>query len=361
MSKNFISSLLTPPDFLQIPTAYFEVGDLTVRHIKFGKKGGENFVSSYGRVDLPENTVKEGEIVDENALVSVLKKIATDNKYEFVKAVLPENECFLFQVQVPGTLEKAEEIRQSIEFHLEENVPLPLAETVFGFEEVGCSPDGTVKIVSVFASSRALVDKYISVFGQAGMTLVGFDIESRSVARAVIPQGDMKPYIVVNIRGTGTTISVVDRGLVLFSSTSNVGGTAIEDALRRAQNITALEARKMREKIIDNHIDNNDDVEIFSSLINFASAIKDETERFYSYYMTHRDAGRQCEVERIYLVGKNSLITGFEKYLYMAMKKDVDPANIWINIFNLDKYLPEMSFEDSLDFAGVAGLHLPIK
>ncbi|MEI8339379.1 MAG: pilus assembly protein PilM [bacterium] len=360
MSRNIFSSFLTPPSFLTIPTVSFEAGDLTIRYLEIIQKGDKIKIGRYGSKEIAAGAIVGGEIVKEDDIILALKQIQAENNFSFVQSVLPEDECYLFNTQIPGGVKKPEEIRQSIEFHLEENVPMPVAETVFGFEEVGCSEDSSVKTVNVFAAPRTLVDKYISMFAAAGMTLVGFDIESRAVARAVVPGGDMKPYMIINIRDTGTTISVVDRGLVLFSSTSNVGANSIDEAIRRNKNITAAEARKIKEKAL-NKIADADSVEIFSALINFASAIKDETDRFYAYWLSHRETNRHDDVERVYLVGKSSLITGFEKYLYMAMNKDVDPANVWINVLDLNKELPEMTFEDSLDYAAVIGLYLPFK
>ena len=53
-----------------------------------------------------------------------------------------------------------------------------------------------------------------------------------------------------------------------------------------------------------------------------------------------------------------SYVFGFDKYLSLNLNLRVEVANIWINNFDLNTYIPEISKVDSEDLAVVNGLNL---
>ncbi|MEI7480326.1 MAG: pilus assembly protein PilM, partial [bacterium] len=222
MSKIFSSIFLQPPTFLEMPYVGLEISDSAVRFVEFIDKAGVLTLGHFATVPLTEGIVSDGEIKEEKKLASILTELKKKYSLEFVKVSLPENKSYLFKMQLPGQLSKPAEIRQAIEFRLEENIPIQTKDAIFDFEIIDTSPDGTVKNISVSASPAQLVENYTRCLTSAGLTPISFEVESKSVARAVVAKNDARPYIVLNIKDKTTTISIVERGQVEFSSSANI-------------------------------------------------------------------------------------------------------------------------------------------
>ncbi|MFZ2038947.1 MAG: pilus assembly protein PilM [Minisyncoccia bacterium] len=330
------------------------ISDTSIHYVGLKSNDSKNTLSIFGKRDLADGIIINGEIKKPVNLIAILKEIQTETKAQFVKVSLPEEETYVFQMQIPGNIKTQEEVRQSIEFRLEENVPLPVKDLVFDYEIIKFSQDETILEVSVSAVASHIIESYSEAFKTAGFLPVGFGVESKLVARAVVPNDDKDTYILVNIKEHATTISIVDDGIVQFTSTAAIGGKAIDESVSRHINATIKEAKKIKEDHL--YQEGFDSMKVFPSLINFVSAIKDEVERFYSFWSKNKSIPlSESKIKRIILCGHNSSIAGFERYFYLSLKKDVKLANVWINAFSLDEYTPKVDFTESLDYAAAVG------
>jgi Tfp pilus assembly PilM family ATPase len=58
------------------------------------------------------------------------------------------------------------------------------------------------------------------------------------------------------------------------------------------------------------------------------------------------------------LCGGDSNLIGLPEYLSSSTKNPIEIANVWVNIINNEKYIPEIKFEDSLTYVAALGLAL---
>jgi Tfp pilus assembly PilM family ATPase len=206
---------------------------------------------------------------------------------------------------------------------------------------------------------RAVIDDYIALFEKCGMTPVSFLIENQAITRSIISLEDMETYLVVNIGKTKTVLSIVNEQAVQFTSTVNIGGDDFATAIAKENSISKEEAERMiREKGFVRTESNND---FFLSLINVASALRDEIQRVYMYWLSHVDKNGKDPMGpfKILLTGRDSSIIGFREYMALSLKVPVDLANVWINVLSFDQEIPPIDHLDSLNYAIVIGLALP--
>ena len=102
-------------------------------------------------------------------------------------------------------------------------------------------------------------------------------------------------------------------------------------------------------------------MDLFFSLMNAVSALKDELNKLSVYWSTHKDqAGEQeRKITKIVLCGRDAGLSGFADYLSLSLQSRVEVANVWQNAFSLDEYIPPLPFDESLDYAAAVGLALP--
>ncbi len=328
-----------------------------VRVIEFVEKKNGLALGKFGVRELPPNAIKEGYVNDKLAVTKELRFLQKELAMEFVSASLPDEKAYLFKIEIPKVNEG--DIRQTIEMRLEENVPLKGQDAVFDYAFIPSSDKKDHLDVSVSVLPSKVVETYLEIIKDAGLKAVSFGVESGALSRALIPKGDLGTFMIVNVSDTHTGLSIVSHGVVQFSLTVAVGGDAFTSAIEKHFSVSALEAKKIKDE--KGFVKNADSAELFSSLVNTLSAIKDEINKLFVYWRTHKKHSDSAgeKIEKIILCGRDGSLSGFDDYLSVAMKVPVVVGNVWQNAFSYEEHIPAIPLLDSLDYASAVGLALP--
>lgn len=143
-----------------------------------------------------------------------------------------------------------------------------------------------------------------------------------------------------------------------FTSTLDIGGRSLNEAIQKSFKVGAEEAEKIKETY--GLVRNGENKEIFPVLLNSVSVLRDEIVKHFLYWNTHKDeeGNTRPPIKKIIFCGGDSNLLGLAEYISISMKTPVEMGNVWINIANTDKYIPEISFRESLSFAAALGLAL---
>ncbi len=340
-----------------MPHVGFDISTNAVRYVQLIKSPKGLVLGRFNTQIFPKPINLEEKLSSNQDLILSLKKIQKNNKFNFVEIAIPEEKAYLFTTEIPSGDDEV--VRNHIEFHLEENVPISLVDAVFDYHIIKKDDKKGISFASVSVVPRAVIDDFITLFEKCGMTPVSFLIENQAISRAIISLKDMETYLVVNIGRTKTVLSIVSEQAVQFTSTVNIGADDFATAIAKENSISKEEAEKMIwEKGFVRTGNNND---FFLSLINVASALRDEILRVYMYWISYVDKnGKDPTVSfKILLTGRSSSIIGFREYMALSLNVSVDLANVWVNVLSFDNEIPPIERLDSLDYATVIGLALP--
>lgn len=323
--------LFPPPKYINIPYAGLDISDDAIRCIKYSEGRHGYVLESYGFRNLKPGIIIDGYIKDENALTSELTSLVKELKISTVKASLPEERMYLFKTEVPDVDD--DQIRQNIEFKLEENVPLPASDAIFFFDRLPDSLSNGKTYASVSVTPKELVNSYLKSLQSAGLTVVSFEIQAKAIGRSVISRDSHDTKLIVNIMNKKTGLYIVSSGVICFTSTISWGGELI-----RGKKVSEI----------------NDDV----------SVLKHEIERVCSYWSQHgssqtSSSGNNQSIKSIVISGRDSVAVSQVSQLSPDTSIDVCVADVWQNAFSISHYVPKIAFEDSLDYATSAGLALP--
>jgi Tfp pilus assembly PilM family ATPase len=366
----------------------------TCIHIaEINHKGSHLELGKYGVFTLQAPINYAEPLISNQELVEGLKELQKKFHLDFVEVSIPEEQAYIFTTEVPqGSIETQ---KNHIELHLEENVPLTLADAVYDFHiieklntpiqsadnktttpesttsasttdmiaQVGKQDTHTVSI-SVSVVPRNIIDQYIELFEIAGMTPVSFLVENQALSKSIIKArsvtaSDMATKLIVHVGDRKSVLSVVSKGSVHFTSTVNIGSEDFTSAIMKEFNVSREEAIRMKTEK-GTHQDNQST--IFMSLINTASALKDEIDHIVLYWQSHigkHDQSNERAIGGVILSGRDALINGFKDYIHATVRLPAETANVWSNIYDLDKHIPHIQYIDSLDYAVAIGLALP--
>lgn len=351
MFKRFFKSF-PPPQYLQMPAIGVDISDEAVRFIEFTEKRHGLDLKRHGEKKLPEGAIMSGYINNHDLVSAALNDLKKEHDFHFIVPSLPEEKVYLFKTDVDSVDPK--EIAESIEFKMEENVPVAPQDALFDYDIITKDETLNKSSVSVSVVPTKVVETYHKVCTDAGLTPVSFEIEGRALARTLIPKSDQESYLIVNFTENKTGLTIVSNNIVRFTSTVTTGGRAVTAAMQKALSVTPAEAYKLKfENGITKTKGNEKAVDAALSVL---SEIKDEINKVLVYWQTHSDKSQR--IDRIILCGKNSMIKGFDAYLSVAVKTKAEVANVWTNLFSFDTTIPKIEVMESLDYAVAIGLTL---
>ena len=338
--------------------AGLDISDQAIRFVEFSENKNGLIPKLFGEEKLPQGLIVSGEINKKDELIKILSSVRQKYSLNFVKVSLPEEKAYFFKTEIPKV--ENGEIRQSIEFRLEENVPVKVDEALFDYSvitEDHMRNDHLDVIVSVVP--KQLAESYAEVLEKSGLTAVSFEVESKAIARSAIKDGSGGSVMIINIRDRVTVVTLVRGGTVRFTSAFAIGGNLITEALQKNFSVSFSEAEKIKNEKL--YSENKESIAIFFSLANIVSVIKDEIGKFCAYWLAKSDSSGESggKISKIILCGKDAAIVGLKEYLSQNLKIEVETAQVWTNVLSLNDRLPEINFLESLNFAVAIGLAIP--
>jgi type IV pilus assembly protein PilM len=336
------------------PSFGLDISDESLKFVELVMTKNGIKIGKYGERRLPVGIIESGKIKNPEKLKEVLVSLREEEGIQFVRVSLPEEQVYLFALR----LDKAglKNVREGIELALEEHVPIPAAEAIFDYDLV--EEDEKTLEAEVAAIPENVIKNYINVFRESFISLQSLELEAQAIARAVIKKGDLETYLIVDFGQTRTGIFIVSRGTVVFTSTLDIGGELLNKMIEKNFNVSPEEAEKMKRQYgLERNTENQ---EVFSVLLNSVSILRDEIVKHSLYWNTHKDeeGNSRPPIRKIILCGGDANLIGLADYIAVSTRYAVEMANVWKNIAETDKYIPEISFRESLAFATALGLAL---
>ena len=340
--------------------AGIDISEASIKWIVFEEHKEGLRIFKYGSTQLSAGIVIDGLIRDEIALAQALKQVKSElSGINYANAALPEESAYVFSVHVPEKT-KRDQIMSIIEFELDGRVPISPKDAVFDYDIIMEHDDGVGAEIGVVVFPREVVESYISVFNAAGFELQSLEVEARSIARAVSSQSADEPIMLTVDFGRGRTgLSVLKRGVPIFTSTVKVGGEAMTKAVIEKLSLTPEDAERFKndQGLLAKEGTKNPGVQV---LFETAAALADEVAKLYRYWDTRRnDKGvRMTPVGRVLILGGNSNLKGLANYIAERVQAPTFRPDLWQNVCSFEKYIPPIDRKTSLQYATAIGLAL---
>lgn len=309
--------LFPPPKFLLMPHAGLDISDDGMRAISYSGFGGTRHISHFGKEDFPPGLFEGGDVRDEAEFVRRLSAFGLKHGLSMVKVSICEEKAYLFQTDVPSVEQKA--IEQNIEFKLEENVPLSAPDAVFYFDLLPRTVTGGALRASVTVVPRSYIERYMGLIRQAGLDPVSFETVPKAIARSVISESSNKTRLIVNVMERKTGIYIASGNVIHFTLTAPWGSES---------------NKASHEQVVQE--------------------MMKEIARIRLFWVSHGDGK---DIDEAVLVGRDA--PSFEAVCRRVSDSHpvgVKIADVWMNAINVDRYLPQVTRPESLEYGVAAGL-----
>jgi type IV pilus assembly protein PilM len=301
---------------------------ITVAEVKQGR--GPATITNFGGVELPQDAVREGEILDIPAAAEALRELVSSAKVSSKKVWLgvANQRVVVRQIDLPWVEPK--EMRESLRYQVQEHIPIPVEEAeldVHVVEEFTNDAGERYQRVLLVAGHRDMVTAHVEVATQAGLKPIGVDLNPFAILRAM---GDTSPLeqgrqVLVDIGAGVTNIIVHETGVPTFVRILVMGGDSLTMALSSGLGIEREDAEARKRQL---QVGVGDDV---ASRIaaEQAEQFVDEIRSSLDYYQAQTGSSR---LSGVLLTGGGATLTGLDRRLEAALRLPVElgsPFDRW--------------------------------
>ncbi len=212
----------------------------------------------------PPNGNQEAIDLTAQVLREMMEKAGTVS--EAAVAALPGGAVFSTVLMLPHI--PASEMENAVRFAARDVIPADIDEMVLGWSTVGseshmttdvaqqkevAKPKETVKTeptegpvpVFITAAPKDVVERYIAVFEKLEITLLSLEVETFSLARALL-QSNADAALLVDFGSRATTFHIIEGGIPRVSHTIDFGGYDITKNLAGSLSISEQEAEALK-------------------------------------------------------------------------------------------------------------------
>ncbi|MBR3204712.1 type IV pilus assembly protein PilM [Candidatus Saccharibacteria bacterium] len=192
-----------------------DVGTNSIRIVQLNgdaRKGWSLYRYAYAPVDekLIQDSSELGRKKFQDVLKSMIKEAQIRTKN--VAIGLPADRTFTAVVEVDAQ-DDMKALQKTVQYSIEQYIPMPIDEAKADFRILGPSPNGTSK-VDVLVSSTAVdyAERTLDLYEGVGLNVVAMEPEPLAMARALMPVGANDARMIVDLGERATDLVVVYRG-----------------------------------------------------------------------------------------------------------------------------------------------------
>ncbi|MEW5908092.1 MAG: pilus assembly protein PilM [Patescibacteria group bacterium] len=332
----------------QEPVA-IDISDFSIELLQINKS---RKVLAFNRIILEPGIVRNGEILNEDRLKLKIKELISSTRprpldlKENLKILLsiPDSKTFSFLLETKkGLFQK--QLEEKLMERIKNIVPLEPGKFYYDFMFLD-SDYGNSQMLLCAVVPKNIIDKYIKIFKDLKLGLILADLESSSLGRALILNGN-SVLIDIGIRTTNVSFFDADKNF-RSSVTIPIGGNDFTLAVAEKLNVSYADAEKFKREVglkdkKTNKISGALDI-VFGEL---TKKIEESIDYFEKRYGT--------EIIEIILAGGSSLVPFLQDSLSKITKIAIKTPDPFDKLANKSIF---KTMRGSIFFANVVGLSL---
>jgi len=317
-----------------------DIGSSSVKAVELNLKGDKGFeLKALGVAPLPSEAIVQGAFLNSAAIVEAIQQAIENGKIKTkeVAAAVSGHSVIVKKVSLP-TMTR-DELEEQIQFEAEQYIPFDVNEVNLDFQILDTADAEGQMDVLLVAAKRDLIDDYVQVITEAGLTPVCVDVAAFAVENAVEMNYDLTPDEVVacvNIGAQVVNINILQNGVPAFTRDITTGGNQYTEEIQKALAVSFDEAERI--KMGGSSGDGEDVVpqEVEQAVRSVTDTVIGEIARSLDFFTA---TAAESRINRVLLSGGGAKIVGFDGSFRDRTGIDVEVMN------PLARMLPSKGFE----------------
>jgi type IV pilus assembly protein PilM len=201
---------------------------------------------------LDADTVREGEVIDVDALTEALREMfATGGLGKRVRVGIANQRTVMRTIDLPPVTDR-KELAAVVRFQAQDQVPMPLSNAVLDFHPLGLvdTPAGQRQRVVLVAAQRDMVERLLDAVRRAGLTPEGVDLSAFALIRSLHDhsEGEHGRVLYLNVDGL-SNLAIAEGTVCRFTRVIGGGVEAMAAGLASRRAISLEAARSLLQTV----------------------------------------------------------------------------------------------------------------
>lgn len=330
-----------------------DIGSSSVKLIQLGKtKDGYQLLNA-ALLPLPPEAIVDNSLMDSVAVAELIKNLLASQGIKSKDAVssISGNAVIIRKISLPSMT--SEELEEQISWEAEQYIPFDIKDVYVDFQILGADPSDPSKIqVLLVASKKDIINDYVSVFADAGLTLNVMDVDAFAVQNCFEINYDRteEASAIINVGAGVMNINVVKGAVSLFTRDVQIGGNQYTEEIQKQLGVSAAEAESM--KLLAAYQPDGPLTDLVGRVNETLSL---EIRRSVDFYNSTATADER--IAKVYLSGGCSKIPGLQRAIASRLGVEVELLQPFGQIkYNEKDFDPEYLLEIAPVMAVAVGL-----
>ncbi len=320
-----------------------DIGSSSVKavEVRTSPKGFE--LLHLGVAQLPHEAIVQGAFLNAGAIADAIREAVGTAKIRSTNVAVAVSGHSVIVKKISLPVMTREELEESIRWEAEQYIPFDVNEVNLDFQILNAGAvEGQMDVLLV-AAKKDLIDDYVNVLSEAGLTASVIDVAGFAVSNSWAANVDVGPDDVVaiaNIGAQSTNINVLAGGVPAFTRDISIGGNAYTEEIQKALSITFDEAERI--KLGGSREEDSQDVvpqEVEQAMRNVSDSVIGEISRSLDFFTA---TSADSRISRVFLAGGSSKVSGLDKRFEEKTGITVERLN------PLGRMLPSSIYESEL-------------
>lgn len=321
-----------------------EIGNSNIKVVQATRKRKNLTVLNYGIAPTPKGSVRDGFIMDMDAVYHSMEDLFRKNRFtEKNAAIIVQGTSIITRdVLMPPMGEK--ELRTLLDYQKDEYFPIDVSDYQTDFKilnEVE-TEDGKKLNVLLVAAPNSMIESSLELIKRLNLKPKFIDITSNSISKLFVMRSmdfidENSSIMVLDMGGQTTTVTILSEGNILFSRSILYGFEHLNSLLGEEFGETdfrQIEMFKRKYAAIYNE-EKSFDEDLYGGYISYLikplveGNIIQEINRFLEFYYSRGNAKR---IKKIYLIGGGAYLKNIDRYIEKMLNIQTIPADFMDDI-----------------------------
>ncbi len=306
---------------------------IKVSELKETKKG--YFLQNFGINPLPPEVIVDGTLMNSPAIVEGIQTLVVERKIKAKEAVtsVSGQSVMIKKITLPAMTE--DELEDQIQWEAEQYIPFDINDVNIDFQILSPGDDEGNMEVLLVAAKKDMINDYLAVITEAGLTPVVVDVDAFSLENMYeINYQIMENEVlaIVNIGASVINLAITKNGQYVFGRDVSSGGNLFTEEIQKQLSVSYEEAEML--KLGGSATGETEAVmrqEVESVIRSVSEQLSGEIARSLDFYQA---SAAEEQINKIWLSGGSCRVSGLAETI---QRKQNIPTEILDPFRNIDR------------------------
>ncbi len=310
-----------------------DIGSSFIKVLELQPKGNAWALVNFGMTKLPPEAIVDGALMNSNIIVEAIRELIRKNhiRTRDVITSVSGHSVIIKKINLP--VMSLEELEESIHWEAEQYIPFDINDVNIDVQILNKPEDGNQMEVVLVAAKKDMINDYVAIIQEAGMSPVVIDVDSFAIENMFEVNyeiGAEETVVLVNVGASIININVLKGGMTAFTRDITLGGNQYTEEIQKQLGVSYEEAEALK---IGGGIVRDSQAVVPEEVEGIIQSVNDnvatEIQRSLDFYAATSTEDR---IRRIYLAGGSARVPGLTRTIQDKTGVDVEVINAFRKI-----------------------------